>query len=62
MVIGYIVDTLVSLGLGFIGGFVVMKYKTSAATQIQSAVNDVTATVEQKVDQAVTAVQTATKS
>lgn len=50
-----VIIAVVSAGLGFIGGFIVMKYETKAAAKIQSQVNDVTATVETKVDQAVAA-------
>ena len=41
-----IVSFVVGAGLGFIGGFIVMKYETKAASKIQATVNDVTTTVE----------------
>ena len=59
--LSYIIDSIVCLGLGFVGSFVIMKYKSGTAARIQSTVNDVTSTVENKVDQVIATVQS-TKS
>ena len=46
-----------SLALGFVGGFVVMKYKAKTAGKIQATVNDVTAAVETQVNNAVDSIK-----